>query len=165
MQARPKPLWSHQNGLAHSLRPGLAQHLSRHVPPWWPTTKIRLVKLPQAEVIYQHIFRISNLAYHSPITILNVEVTGEGTDLEIHHHFPHVVLKSNPWNEAQVTSSVPGLTTSAGDPGMPQVPGQKYLQVLHLRLQISSFPRIMADPGIDFGFLQVLVNTCQFVIT
>ena len=55
-----------------------------------------------------------------------------------------------------------GLTTSAGDP---QVPGQKYLQVLHLRLRISSFPWIMADPGIDFGFLRVLADTCQFVIT
>ena len=63
---------------------------------------------------------------------------------------------------ARYVGSESGLTMSAGDP---QVPGQKYLQVLHLQLQIRLFPQIMADPGIDFGFLRVLADTCQFVIT
>ena len=41
---------------------------------------------------------------------------------------------------------------------------QKYLQVLYLWIQIRLFPWIMVETDIDFGFLQVPVYTCQFVI-
>ena len=44
-----------------------------------------------------------------------------------------------------------------------QVPGQKYPQVMHSRLQIRLFPRIIADPGIDFGFLKVPADTCRYL--
>ena len=34
---------------------------------------------------------------------------------------------------------------------------------MHPRLRIRLFPRIIADPGIDFGFLKVPADTCQLV--
>ena len=49
-----------------------------------------------------------------------------------------------------------GLTMSAGDP---QVPGKKYLPVMHPRLRIRIFPRMKTDPGNDFNFLQVFAGT------